>query len=70
GINTEFYVGNEENLKGQLAYAVNTEIPIIVIIGAIETAKSVALIKDMKARTQEEVKQKKLAERIKEILKK
>lgn len=69
-INAEFYVGNEENLKGQLAYAVNMEIPVVVIIGATESAKSVALVKDMNTRTQEEVKQKKLVEKIKEILKK
>ncbi len=70
GINTEFYLGNEGNIKGQLAYAVNMEIPIVIIIGATETEKSSALIKDMGARTQEEVKQKNLVERVREILKK
>lgn len=70
GINTEFFVGNEENLKGQLAYAVTMEIPIVVIIGANEAEKSTALVKNMKERTQEEIKQKQLVEKVKEILKK
>jgi histidyl-tRNA synthetase len=70
GVKTEFYMGNEENLKGQLSYAANMEIPIVVIIGATEAKKSTALIKDMNARTQEEVEQIKLAEKVKEILSK
>lgn len=70
GLNAEFYVGGEENLKGQLAYAVAMEIPVVVIIGATESSKGTALIKDMNARTQEEVKQKDLPSRVKEIVKK
>ncbi len=70
GLNAEFYAGGEENLKGQLAYAVAMEIPVVVIIGATESSKGTALIKDMNARTQEEVKQKDLPSRVKEILKK
>ena len=69
GINAEYYLGNEENLKGQLAYAVAMEIPIVIIIGATESGKGVALVKDMNARTQEEVKQKDLVRKVEEILK-
>lgn len=70
GVKTEFFVGNEDNLKGQLAYAVTMEIPIVIIIGENEAGKSTAIIKDMNARTQEEIKQNQLVEKIKEILKK
>ena len=70
GINTEFFVGSEENLKGQLAYAVAMEIPVVCIIGTTESEKGTVMVKDMNARTQEEIKQEQLVEKIKEILKK
>lgn len=70
GIKTEFFVGNEDNLKGQLAYAVAMEIPVVVIIGENEVGKSTAVVKNMKERTQEEIAQKELVNRIKVILNK
>jgi histidyl-tRNA synthetase len=54
-INTQVYMGHEENLKGQLAWAVKSQIPYVIIMGASEREKGVAQLKDMNARTQEEV---------------
>lgn len=69
GIKSEFYVGHESNLKGQLAYAVATEVPFVIIIGATETGNGTAVIKDMKKRTQKEIKQKHLVEELQELMK-
>lgn len=54
-INTQVYMGHEETLKGQLSWAVKSQIPYVVIMGAQECEKGVAQLKDMNAHTQEEV---------------
>src|SRR3989344_2317244 len=51
-VSTEIYLGQETTLKGQLAYAVRNEAPVVIIIGSIELQKGFAQIKDMRARKQ------------------
>lgn len=55
GVNTALYIGHDNNLKGQLTWAVKGGFPYVVIIGAAEREKGVAQLKDMAARTQEEL---------------
>lgn len=66
---TELYLGQEDSFKGQLAYAVKREYPIVIILGADEKSKGVVQIKNMSARTQTEVSQDNLTSSVKEILK-
>jgi histidyl-tRNA synthetase len=54
GIPTEFYLGKEKTIKGQLAYAVKREFGVVIIAGGSEQSKSTAQVKDMIARTQQE----------------
>ncbi len=68
GINAEFYAGDEDNMKAQLAYAVAMEVPFVLILGANEIEKNVVVIKDMIARTQIEVKRKDLTATVKKLL--
>lgn len=68
GISTDIYLGQEGNLKGQLAYAVKRQIPLVVIIGGEEVNKQTIRLKDMRARTEEEVSQKEVVGRIKKVL--
>ena len=55
GIATALYLGNDDNLKAQLAWAVKGEFPFVIIMGANEQAHGVVQLKDMSARTQSEV---------------
>jgi len=55
GISTSLYLGHEENLKGQLSWAVKGSFPYVVIVGASERERGVAQLKNMSERTQEEV---------------
>lgn len=64
GVSTSLYLGNDENLKGQLAWAVKGEFPFVIIMGANEQARGVVQLKDMSARTQEEVPVDELAKRL------
>lgn len=54
-IATELYVGSEETFKGQLAYAVKQEYPLVVILGSEEKTKGVVQIKNIVTREQQEV---------------
>lgn len=55
GVSAELYVGNEDTLKGQLSWAVKGQVPIVIIIGKDEVERGVAQVKDMAARSQEEI---------------
>ena len=55
GIETELYLGEERNLKGELNYAVKQNYPVVLIIGDEERKKKVVQIKNMKERIQEAV---------------
>lgn len=69
GIKTEIYFGKENTFKGQLAYAVSREYPVVVIIGPKELAKNMAQVKGMKAREQKEVGFDSVVETVKGIIK-
>lgn len=68
GISTEIYLGSEDNLKGQLTYAIKNGYRVAVIIGSDEAARSVAQVKDLTKRTQEEVPFEVIPEFIKKLL--
>lgn len=70
GVNAEYYAGDENNMKAQLAYAVAMEVPYVLILGANEVEKKVVIIKDMVARTQIEVKRKDLTATVSKLLNK
>jgi len=65
GIATVLYLGNDDNLKGQLAWAVKGEFPFVIIMGTNELARGVVQLKDMSARTQSEVPLAELSDRLK-----
>jgi histidyl-tRNA synthetase len=68
GIATNLYLGGEKTLKGQLAYAVIEEYPVVVIIGTDEAKRGVAQVKDMVKRTQTEVKQTDIVSAVQKLL--
>lgn len=68
GIPSEIYFGRELILKRQLAYAVKQEFQAVLIIGAREKENGTMQVKDMLARTQEEVKLADLVSVIKRII--
>lgn len=55
GVPTTLYLGSDESLKGQLAWAVKGGFPFAVIIGAKEHERGVAQLKNLAERTQDEV---------------
>lgn len=55
GIPSEIYLGKERTIKGQLAYALNQEVPVILIAGSREQENGVIQIKNTKERDQKEV---------------
>lgn len=67
-IPTEIYFGNENNLKGQLSYAVSQEVPVVLIVGSSEREKNTVTVKDMKKRIQKEVPQSELIDVVTEII--
>jgi histidyl-tRNA synthetase len=68
-IPTELYLGSEDTLKGQLAYAVKEEYRIAIIIGSNEKEKGTVVVKDMDAREQKELPMSELSNEVKRILK-
>ncbi|MFA5297330.1 MAG: histidine--tRNA ligase [Lutibacter sp.] len=70
GISTQIYFGEEKSFKAQLAYALNLEIPIILIEGEDEKKTGVVLVKDTINRTQKAIKKENIAEYVKTLLKK
>ncbi|MEX0690166.1 MAG: histidine--tRNA ligase [Candidatus Paceibacterota bacterium] len=68
GISSSIYTGQEDNLKGQLSYAVKESIPIVLIMGKKEKEEGIFQIKDMKNRMQDSVAIKFLVEKVKESL--
>ena len=69
GISTNLYLGAENTLKGQLAYAVSEEYPIVIIVGGDEAKRGVVQVKNMKERTQTEVKQANIVSEVKKVVK-
>jgi histidyl-tRNA synthetase len=68
GIKTEIYFGNEETIKGQLAYALHHEVPVVLLAGSDERGKGTIQIKNIAARTQVEVDRSEAGNTIKKIL--
>lgn len=68
GIKTEIYFGNEETIKGQLAYALHHEVPIVLLAGSDEREKGTIQVKNIAARTQVEVDRSEAGNTIKKIL--
>ncbi len=60
-ISTEIYLGSEKNVKGQLAYALKKEIPIVIFAGGKEFKSKTAQVKNLKTKKQKEVKKSELA---------
>lgn len=67
-ISAELYFGNEKSLKGQLAYALNAEVPVVVIAGKKESVESTVQIKNIRAKTQKEVARKEIVKEVRSIL--
>lgn len=68
GISTEFYLGKETMLKGQLGYALKQEIPVVVIAGQKEVDARVVQIKDLANRRQNEVPFAQISEAVEKVL--
>lgn len=64
GINTDLYPDPEVKLDKQLKYADRKGIPLVVIIGPEEAKKKTLILRDMKAKSQEEVTPKQLLEKL------
>ncbi len=69
GINSEIYLGKEEGIKGQLGYALKQEIPYVLIAGADEKNKNEVQLKDLNARTQENISLDTLGEKLIKMIK-
>lgn len=69
GVSAEIYFGNESTIKGQLAFALNAEVPVIIIAGSNEKEKGTVQVKDPRARTQDEVRKEELLSKLREVLK-
>ncbi len=67
-IAAEVYLGQENTLKGQLAYAVKQEYPVVLIIGSDERAKGEVQIKDMVNRTAKQVAQSEIIPAVRQLL--
>ena len=68
GISTEFYLGQEKTLRGQLAYAAKGNYPFVIILGSDERKKETVQVKNMRERTQEEIEKDDILEYLKNIL--
>ncbi|MCX6785017.1 MAG: histidine--tRNA ligase [Candidatus Komeilibacteria bacterium] len=68
GIKTEFYLGKETGLKGQLTYALKKDIPIVVLAGSTESERGVVQIKDLRQHEQTESTLAELESKIRTIL--
>jgi histidyl-tRNA synthetase len=67
-IPTELYLGQENTFKGQLAYAVKKEYPVVIIIGPDEKARGAVTVKNMSARVQTEAALDEVISKVREIL--
>lgn len=68
GISSELYLGKETSIKGQLAYALKQEVPVIIIAGNRERDGEVVQVKNPKNRTQEQVSLERLPEAVKAVI--
>jgi len=68
GIKTDLYLGKEETFKGQFAYGVSHEYPVLVIFGSKEKEGGLIQVRDMKAGRQAGVNAAGLVDRVKSVL--
>lgn len=66
GFNTEVYMGKSK-LRGQLGYAADRNIPVVIIAGGDERAKGLLTIKNMRNREQTVIDEKNVCEEIRKI---
>jgi histidyl-tRNA synthetase len=64
GISAALYLGGDNSLKAQLAWAVKAGYPFVVLMGASELERGVVQLKNMQERTQDEVLVGQVAERL------
>ncbi len=62
GLNTEFYLGKDDTMQAQLAYALKKEIPFVLIYGEEEKQKGVVAVKNLQTREQVEIAKDKIVE--------
>jgi histidyl-tRNA synthetase len=67
GIPADLYLGKEQSIKGQLAYALKQQVPVIVIAGTRERDQGIVQVKDVVNRTQKAVPLTELAESIRSL---
>ena len=70
GIPTEIYMGSEETLKAQLSFALNAEVPVIVIAGSTEMESRTVQVKDVRSREQKSVDFAEISDKVKAVLSK
>jgi len=70
GIPAEIYLGSEEMLKGQLSFGLNAGASLILIAGSEEKEKGTVQIKQVEIRKDEEVSEKDLVDKVREIFEK
>lgn len=64
-VETEIYMGNESSMKAQLTFALNAEIPYVIIAGSSEMEKGTVQLKDLNNKTQTEIKKEEIANELK-----
>lgn len=68
GLAVEIYLGKKKGLRGQLGYASDKSIPVVIMAGGDERAKGILTVKDMKQEEQFTIKQDEAVEKIRELL--
>lgn len=68
GIASELYLGKEQSIKGQLAYALKQNVPVIVIAGSRESESATVQLKDTGKKTQVTVSIDELVEKVTAII--
>lgn len=67
GFRIEIYMGKKKGLKGQLAYAVREEIPVVVIMGSNEVSSGSVKVRDITHREQFDLSRQEAVEKIRQI---
>jgi len=68
GVNTELYLGEEMSFKAQFAYAVSSEIPLLVILGRKEVASGGIKLRNLSTRSERMVTFESLVEEVQKEL--
>ena len=68
GLITELYIGRDDNIKAQLTYALQKQIPFVVIMGENEIQRDVVQVKYLPTRNQFEVNKNQIVAEINKII--